>query len=181
MFLLLGLGLAVSVHADESLKSIFSADEYQRAGLDKLSPEEQAVLLRALHQRGVRKDISTSAATTPATIPATKPAIPPPEKKGLWVRIMDFGAEQLPLRSEKDPGEVTEVDAQLIEPFAGLSGKTLFRLDNGQVWQQRIGESYYIGKPIPNPKVILLRTRFGYRLKIPAVDPNFDVAIKRIQ
>ncbi len=173
--LALGLGCTALVQADDSLKNIFSPEEYQAAGLEKLSPEEQAVLLRALHQRGL------GAPGSAHKITAVKAETPPPEKKGIWARVMDFGAEQLPLKSEKDPGEVTEVDAQMTEPFDGLTGKTLFRLDNGQVWQQRAGEEYFLGKAIPNPKVVIMRTRLGYRIKIPEVGAGFDVAVKRIK
>lgn len=178
-----GLSWAGTACAEVSLKEVFTADEYRQAGLDKLSPTEQAGLLQALHRLGLDSHQAVKAdstAVTPAVGPEVTPERPP-EKKSLWVRIKDFGAEQLPLKSAKDEGEVTEMDAQLTEPFAGLSGHTLFRLDNGQVWEQRLGEDYYLGKPIPNPKVIIMRTRFGYRLKIPAVGAGFDVAIKRIR
>ena len=199
---LLVLLLWVPLRADEPLKSILSEVEYRAAGLDKLTAEERAALLQALLQHGLPRRSPTSetsanpsplptstvpaaAATHPAATPATvvsAPATPAaPETKGLWARIKDFGAEQLPLKDNKDPGEVTEVEAQMTEPFHGLQGRTIFRLDNGQVWQQRIAETSYLGRPIDNPKVILRRTRFGYRLAIPAVDPNFDVSVKRIQ
>ncbi|MFI5337553.1 MAG: hypothetical protein ACHQ5A_12255 [Opitutales bacterium] len=206
---LLGLGLLVALRAEEPLQSVFTETEYRNAGLNKLSPDEQAALWQALQAHGlvtrntpagptVPTAPSPGTATTPAAtvtppgaaaaspaapaIPAAAtPAAPAVEKKGLWARIKDFGAEQLPLKSNRDEGEVTEVEAQLTEPFYGLQGRTVFRLDNGQVWQQRIAETYYLGKSVPNPKVILKRTRFGYRLSIPAVGPNFDVAVKRIQ
>ena len=178
----MALGLlvgAASGHAEDTLKGFFSEEEYRQAGLEKLSPEEQAVLLRALRQRGLGRTDAKVKGKTEAPSAATPSA--PAEKKGLWARVRDFGAEQLPFKSEKDPGEVTEVDDQLTEPFDGLDGKTVFRLESGQVWQQRFNESYYIGKPIPNPKVVLMRTRLGYRLKIPVVGSGFDVAVKRIQ
>ena len=183
-FLALGLVLGCTTlsHAEDSLKGIFSEEEYRRAGLEKLSAEEQAALLRALHQRGIGKATSKVKAKPEASSPATAAApAAPVEKKGLWARVKDFGAEQLPFKSEKDEGEVTEVEDQLTEPFSGLDGRTIFRLESGQVWQQRFNETYYAGKPIPNPKVVIMRTRFGYRLKIPEVGSGFDVAIKRIQ
>ena len=207
-FLLLTLGLPFTLKAEDTLQSLLGEVEYRAAGLDKLTPDERASLLRSLQQRGLGP-LSTPAAPSPAPVvqsatvasrvttppstpaasatapvsPATAPApaAPASEKKGLWARIKDFGAEQLPLKDNKDLGEVTEVEAQMIEPFHGLQGRTIFRLDNGQVWQQRIAENYYLGTAIPNPKVILRRTRFGYRLAIPAVSDGFDVAVKRIQ
>ena len=93
----------------------------------------------------------------------------------------DPGAEQLPAKKSRDEGEKIEVEARMTEPFRGLQGGTVFHLDNGQVWQQRISEVYYIGKSIPNPKVMIRHTRFGYRLLIPDVEPDFAVAVKRIE
>ena len=207
-FLLLSLGLPFALKAEDTLQSLLGEVEYRAAGLDKLTPDESASLLRALLQRGLKSAPTTAlvspapseqpaqvaspvttARSTPSTnvaAPTSPAAAPAPvasasEKKGLWARIKDFGAEQLPLKDNKDLGEVTEVEAQMIEPFHGLQGRTIFRLDNGQVWQQRIAENYYVGTAIPNPKVILRRTRFGYRMAIPAVSDGFDVAVKRIQ
>ncbi len=201
----LAFGWSLALAAETTLQGLLGAAEYQAAGLDKLTRDERAALLRTLQSRGLAPRPASSPATAAApaavappaatAVPAqpppapasapVRPESPPPapaaEKKGLWARIKDFGAEQLPLKDNKDLGEVTEVEAQLTEPFRGLQGHTVFRLDNGQVWQQRIPENYYLGSPIPNPTVILRRTRFGYRLFIPAVDPGFDVAVKRIQ
>ena len=186
--------LAVA-RGEDTLQSLFSDEEIQRAGLAKLSPEEQAALLQALHQRGLGvPDKHPAPAAAPKMdapredtlkVAAAKEAAPkvaaPREKKGFWARIKDFGAEQLPVKNAKDEGEVVEVAAQMTEPFRGLHGGTMFHLDNGQVWQQRIPENYYLGKSIPNPKITIQRTRFGYRLLIPAVEPNFAVAVKRIE
>jgi hypothetical protein len=187
----LGLGGATICRAENPFHGIFSDEEYQRAGLGKLSPEEQAELLRALHRLGVSarkqaaiENFGKPPPPPPASVPppaGTPAPAPTAEKKSLWARIKDFGAEQLPVKNEKDEGEVIELEAQMTEPFRGLRGKTLFHLDNGQVWQQRIAEDYYIGTPIPNPKVTLRRTRFGYRMKIPAVAPGFDISVKRVQ
>jgi hypothetical protein len=185
------LALALNLRAEESLKSVFTEAEYRQAGLDKLSPDEQAALMQALQKRGLWQAAPATPAPAPTPVAAAPaapvaaaaaaPAETPAPRKGLWARIKDFGAEQLPIKSDKDEGEVTEVEAQMVEPFTGLRGKTLFHLDNGQIWQQRISETFYVGQPIPNPMVTLKRTRFGYRLFIPAVSPGFDVSVKRIK
>ncbi len=167
-----GLAFTTPSQASETLKSILTEDEYRQSGLSKLSEEEQTVLLQALQKRGINGSKNGQTAALPSQAP---------EKKGLWARIMDFGAEQLPVKHPQDEGEVVEVVAQMTKPFRGLQGRTIFYLDNGQVWQQRIDEVYYLGKSIPNPKVIIRRTRFGYRMLISAVEPDFAVAVKRIE
>jgi hypothetical protein len=167
-----GLAFTAPSPASEPLKSVLTEEEYRQSGLSKLSEEEQTVLLQALQRRGINGTRNTQTVTGTAQAP---------EKKGLWARIKDFGAEQLPLKHPRDEGEVVEVVAEMTEPFRGLQGRTIFHLDNGQVWQQRIDEVYYMGKSIPNPKVIIRRTRFGYRMLISAVEPDFAVAVKRIE
>lgn len=177
-----GLAIVTTAKADDSLRAVFTAEEYRRTGLDKLSPEQQAALLQALQQRGIARAEARAATPAPAPAAATAAtAVKPAEKKSLLARMMDFGAEQLPAKKSPVEAEEPEVAAQMTEPFRGLQGGTIFRLDNGQVWQQRIPEVYYMGKSIPNPKVTIRRTRFGYRLLIPAVEPDFAVAVKRIQ
>src|ERR1700694_2697118 len=164
---------AVAV-AEDSLKTIFTAEEYRRAGLGQLKPEQQAALLQALQPRALAGPQIRPAAPAPVS---TGPA----EKMSRVTPAPDPGAEQLPAKKSRDEGEKIEVEARMTEPFRGLQGGTVFHLDNGQVWQQRISEVYYIGKSIPNPKVMIRHTRFGYRLLIPDVEPDFAVAVKRIE
>ncbi len=168
------IAVAATAVAEDSLKTVFTAEEYRRAGLGKLNPEQQAALLQALQQRGLAGPQLRP--TAPAPVSAG-----PAEKMSRVTPVPDLGAEQLPAKKLRDADENAEVDARMTEPFRGLQGGTVFHLDNGQVWQQRIPEVYYIGKSIPNPKVMIRHTRFGYRLLIPEVEPDFAVAVKRIE
>ena len=71
-----------------------------------------------------------------------------------------------------------EIRSRIDGKFSGWSGKTVFRLQNGQVWQQR-----YSGKwktQLDNPEVVISRNFFGfYELKL--VDQNRSIGVKRVK
>jgi hypothetical protein len=54
--------------------------------------------------------------------------------------ISDLGAERL-----RDTDEESELQSFLVGDFTGWSGDTIFRLENGQTWQQ-IDSSYQYGR-----------------------------------
>lgn len=77
-----------------------------------------------------------------------------------------FGAEQI----EMSP--VTSIEARLVGDFMGWTGKTVFTLDNGQVWRQTNNyiRDYIPRDPIPAPKVTISRGRLGsYNLQVEGV------------
>jgi hypothetical protein len=68
--------------------------------------------------------------------------------------------------------------ARIDGPFEGWRGDTVFRLDNGQVWQQRRSDVFVT--ELDSPEVILKRNRLGfYSMEVPAVDET--VLVKRIR
>lgn len=89
----------------------------------------------------------------------------------------DFGAEQLPPSSDKD-----QIEARLLGDFTGWTGKTIFRLDNGQVWQQTNNyiRNYSPRDPITQPKVTITKGMFtSYNLRVEGV--KRIVQVKRIE
>lgn len=71
-----------------------------------------------------------------------------------------------------------EIVAKVIPSFTGWSGKTIFRLDNGQIWQQRqTGKMRYSGG---DSTVIIAPNMLGmYMLKHP--ESKRAVGVKRIK
>ena len=88
-----------------------------------------------------------------------------------------FGAEQLPF-PEPAPTEPTEERTSIVGSFDGWTGRTVFTLANGQVWQQRLSGKYRYRKT-ENPEVVLIRGRFGYYLQLVASDRQ--IAVKRLK
>jgi hypothetical protein len=129
LFLAALLALAASATAAETfpgLKAVLTAAEWQRAGLDRLTPDELGVIDAALIRRevalGVQRQAEADAARpteTPAGAPAAKPA------PGLFAR---FG---LPVDDAPDWRSVPPLQAKVVK----WEAPNRFRLDNGQVWE----------------------------------------------
>lgn len=57
--------------------------------------------------------------------------------------------------------------------FEGWDGETIFKMDNGQIWQQ---SSYaYIYHYAYHPKVPIYRTGSGYKIKVDGVSDTISV------
>ena len=66
--------------------------------------------------------------------------------------------------------------ARIVGDFSGWRGKTLFKLDNGETWQQRRSESVRRTKIISNPEVRIKRNVMGfYVMEIPAAKVRVPV------
>ncbi len=105
------------------LKSVLSAAEWQRAGLDRLSPDEVGVIDAALirHQSGATARLQTELATAQQTVATVQVE----QKKGLLQR---FG---LPIFDSADWRSLPPLKAR----FVKWEGANRFVLDNGQVWE----------------------------------------------
>lgn len=99
-----------------------------------------------------------------AAVPRAKSALAAPvqqpaEKRGLleW-----FGFPQKPVVKAEDfgkpvpearLGEITEITATVVEFAKTLRGKSVFILDNGQVWRQLDGDGTEVRDPAPGAKM----------------------------
>ncbi|MDI1336882.1 MAG: hypothetical protein PSU94_11935 [Lacunisphaera sp.] len=121
--LLLTAVMASAQQTFPGLKSVLSAAEWKRAGLDRLSPDEIGVIDAALirHQSGATAQLQTE--LTAARSIATAVAVE--QKKGLLQR---FG---LPVFDDADWRTLPPLKAK----FVKWEGGNRFKLDNGQVWE----------------------------------------------
>jgi len=88
----------------------------------------------------------------------------------------DLGAEQI----EAPP--IDFVEARLVGDFNGWTGKTVFTLDNGQVWRQTNNyiQDYIPRDPIPAAKVTISKGMMGsYNLQVEGV--KRIVQVKRVK
>jgi hypothetical protein len=144
-----------------------TAEEFAKAGLNKLTAEELAFLEEAIahHQQ-----------------PATAMAELPPAPKEQVVKSTDkaaaaFGAEQVtPIKREVTS---QELHAHIEGTLEAFSGRAVFVLDNGQIWQQRIPDTVYFTPKLENPEVIITRGLVGYKMLI--VPANRVIFVKRVQ
>jgi hypothetical protein len=135
------------------LESILTADQFRGAGLNTLSPDQMATLngwvTTYLRSQGAASVIPPSSLVpeTPAPTQATGPAA--------------FGATML--KSTAD--EPDSIHSTIVGKFTGWSGSTIFKLANGQIWQQSSPADYET--QMQNPEVIIKKLRFGYLLTLP--------------
>ncbi len=145
-----------------------SQEDFQRSGLGKLTPEELAYLDAALSRRQnlaappLQQNRSTAA-----------PQRPPSKEKV----AADFGAEQV--AQSKPTNNSDELRTHIEGSVQEFSGRAVFVLANGQIWQQRTPTDVYLPKKLTNPAVTLVRGPFGYKMIID--DANIVVYVKRVQ
>lgn len=134
-----------------TLEERLSEAQFRSFGLHKLTPEELAALNTWLG--------GDAAARVAAAAPATG------QDRSLGFR---------PKPTDRD-----EVHARLVGTFSGWSGSTIFKLDNGQEWQQ-VEPGAYDGQRIENAEVTVKPKSFGSWLLV-VEHCQCRVAVKRIK
>ncbi|MGH8281400.1 MAG: hypothetical protein ACRERZ_04325 [Gammaproteobacteria bacterium] len=142
------------------IRDLMTVTEFDQAGLNKLSPDElkafNAWLNRYLSSR-TKAAPSTAvehAATTSVAVPA---AVASPA-------VANFGADTMaPKESSQTP---TRIETRIAGSFTGWSGDTVFKLENGQVWQQA-ATGFFTDVKLDHPQVVIKKLAFGYLLTLP--------------
>ena len=154
---------------------LISEEDFHAAGLDKLKPKELERLNQIWQRLQSDPERSVAAAVEELPLNTESPAPSSVQQNESLEELM--GKEQLARRpDERTP---KEIESRLIGTFSGWKGSTIFRLENGQVWQQRIDGSVKYHKS-EGPKVKIVRTLGGgYRLKVEGYRQSCPV--KRIE
>jgi hypothetical protein len=178
---------AVPATAADRLDELVSADEAKAMGLAKLDPAERAALAAWLERRldGGPLPVAAPAATTAAVVAVPEAAAPvaapaavapalerKPTARAELGTTAAFGLEQSDVE-----GEVKELRARIVGAFTGWEGKTLFKLDNGQVWRQSVTGTYRY--KATDPEVVIERSLLGYKLRV--VDTKRSIAVRRVK
>lgn len=128
-----------------SIEDMMSAEERLKSGVDTLTAEQRQFLSDWLRENYARNPANV--VSSPATVPDTSPQQPASNEatadtiedeidRRVAARLADNRA------SEKKPASDSSFEARLTGNFTGWSGKTVFRLDDGQVWRQRSAANY---------------------------------------
>jgi hypothetical protein len=105
------------------------------------------------------------------------------ERKALNQWLIRYTAEdsQVLLSTDKEvikATEVQEITSVIQQPFKGWFGDTVFKLENGQVWQQRRRGNYrYMGT---RPEVKVTRNFMGF-FSMELVENGKSVQVKRLK
>ena len=157
--------LLVSVPAKaqnpDGLLGAMTRQEREAAGLNKLSAEEQRYLEAWLRQRLAVEESTQLSNPTPSPMVASPDAEQSVGAAGSDTSDAAMEAEierrvaievEAAISKAKEDEEAEEAareaalnepfEAEIVGPFSGWSGKTVFTLSNGQVWRQRNGSDY---------------------------------------
>jgi len=87
----------------------------------------------------------------------------------IWnAELVESGSPaELPENSDTAAEESTAIEAQIDGEFKGFEGQTIFKLTNGQIWQQ--SEYYYYYHYSYSPKVVILKSGPLYKFLVEGV------------
>ena len=141
--------------AFSSLEEQMTGSEFESAGLEKLSPEELTALNNWIRKR--------SLATLDA--PAAGAALPG-DARG-------FENEQL------ENADRSTITSRLVGSFTGWDGETVFKLENGMIWEQADDDKFFV-KAVNNPLVTIEPGMFRtWRLSVEGF--GSECRVERIQ
>lgn len=158
--------------AGSQLQTLLSADEFKNAGLEKLTPDELAALEAALIKHHALPKSKKSKAKSSADATSVGPSAERHDSAD-----DSFGAEQISRPKSVDTPD--EMHSRIEGTVQEFSGRAVFVLENGQIWQQRIPQAYYLPKKLVNPEVVIMKGLGGYKMVIVAADAV--VFVRRIQ
>lgn len=151
---LFAIGMAQFAIAEDpafDLEKAMGRETYERAGLNKLTSDERAALTEFVRNyvAGKQKDAAAVAAAEAVDRAVKEKKVQPP----------------------------LVIESSIVGTFKGYGPRTYFHLANGQTWKPTNDyiETY---SAIENPKVIIYKDMFGYKMFISGAS---TVRVKRVQ
>jgi hypothetical protein len=144
-FMMIFNGPALASESD-NIESVMSAEERLKSGVDRLTVEQRQFLndwLKENYDRRIEsvvtrttEDEQSASTEQPVKLEATPEAIEAEVDRRVAAKLADKR------ESEKTKQSDSAFEARLTGDFTGWTGKTIFKLDNGQVWRQRSSANY---------------------------------------
>lgn len=200
--LILASSPALAAPDADPLADLMGPQVYERTGMDKLDADEREALRLWLQGHEAGRRAAVRAAPAPQAEPASAAGSMDEESAGRegpgWLSW--FASDENETEAEQETEGVQEETAgrdgglfaflessddaantfrsRIDGKFEGWRGETYFRLENGQVWQQR-RQGVFLAD-LDSPEVILRRNRLGfYAMEVPAAGET--VLVKRIR
>jgi hypothetical protein len=133
------------------IKKAMPAEDYEAAGLEKLSEDERERL-----DEFIRKYVSSTSEKVAG-------------------KAVTEAVDEAVKRQEAAPPTV--IQSRIVGPFIGYNGRTNFRLENGQVWAQSQHDTAAF-KKVDSPPVLILKDKIGYRMYVAG---GSDLRVQRIK
>ena len=144
-FMMIFNGPALASESD-NIETVMSAEERLKSGVETLTAEQRQFLNNWLKENYDRRtdnvvtrtaaDEQSASTEQPVKLEATPEAIEAEVDRRVAAKLADKG------ESEKTKQADSAFEARLTGDFTGWTGKTIFKLDNGQVWRQRSSANY---------------------------------------
>jgi hypothetical protein len=177
---LLALSLSLPLAAAEfrGLEREMSPEDRVRTGVDRLSAEQRSALDAWLQQRFAAESLAPAAPVSAPMAPTTaEPAAKAdPAISAAAARAALSDVSQMGFSHYSGPRE--EFSARIVGSFNGWTGRTLFRLDNGQVWRQ--SQSDFYESTVENPEVRLRPKAMG-RWSLVLKYNNRGIRVRRVE
>jgi hypothetical protein len=148
--------LAQNEQPFSSLEERMTGEEFEAAGLDKLTPSELRALNQWIRARSLATRDAPARATAAEALPDRPGTVPPKE------------------RMAREPFQ-----SRIVGTFGGWSGDTEFELENGMVWRQAERARFRM-QPVENP-VVYLKPGFGGSWRLSVEGHNRSVRVERIE
>lgn len=138
LIIIITLTLSIPVIAADGFSSLeeqMSGKEYTAAGLDKLTPAELEALNNWIRGHSLATLDQPKAGAASAVTTETQGDMRGFDKK----------------KSEEDEDR-SPIQSRIVGSFNGWDGKTIFKLENGMIWEQDDKDKFYI-REVQNPVV----------------------------
>ena len=149
------------------LDRLMSPAIQKATGIHKLSPPERErlrdyllALMRISYEdgrRGAMREVAAKAGVEKNTRPQDVPLRTRPE------------TDTLPTPGASPAIIESRIDGE----FTGWTGETVFKLQNGQIWQQ--ASFAYMYRYAYSPEILIYRSSTGYKMKVDGVDQEIHV------
>jgi len=166
--------VVATASAEPTFWQQMTPEERKAAGIDQLTPAQQAALNAAAARyvkEGARQAVEViKAETTEVVRQAREQAKAEAKAEVRKKKIADAGL------AAREDDEV--IRTRIVGEFRGWRGSTTFTLANGQVWQQVDKESRFFSKMV-DPEVELIPSRWlGWKMRL--VSEGLWIRVKRV-
>lgn len=167
-----------------------TAEQRQQMGLSHLTPGQLAALDAAVEEfRQGREASAVKQAATAAVAEYRQTQEPLAVQAAAAAAVDEYQRNKEPsvvaraldvLRRKHTEEQEERITAKITGRFSGWEGRTIFNLDNGQVWQQAAADVFDM-KPATDVAVVVYKASSGYwRLRI-LDDKGAWVTVKRLK
>ena len=193
------LGISFASAADDrdapEIQTLMAPEDFSASGLDKLTDAEREHLSGwvARYREGAikgppvpgkqRKEAAAAATVVQETTQAAAPATAQETSQAATPTTTEEYPEQYETREQKkeqkEKGKKVkyELVAKVVPAFRGWSGKSVFVLDNGQVWRQRThGTLRYSG----SDSTVIITQNFMGKFIMKHQDTGRAIGVRRI-